>query len=127
METILVVDNRSHRRSLRNLLVAAGYQVEFAHLNSDLGGIIRSGSPNAVVLTWPVGKSLPQAACLAIRRASEAIPIIVLGPGTQTSAKVRLLELGADDFVEEPFDDVELVTRVRSLIRRSRFSAKSST
>jgi DNA-binding response OmpR family regulator len=127
METVLVVDTRSRRKTLRSLLISAGYQVEFAHANSDLIEIMRSDSPNAVLLTWPSGKTLPLATCTAVRHASADVPIIVLGPRTQTVAKVRLFEVGADDFLEEPFDDLELVARLRSLIRRSKLSAKSST
>ena len=37
--------------------------------------------------------------------------------------KVGLFELGADDYVEEPFDAGELVARLRSLMRRRKLSA----
>jgi len=126
METVLIVDSRTRGKNLRSLLVVAGYRVEFAHVNSDLTAIVRSDSPSAVMLAWPSGKPFPQTACIAIRRGSPDIPVIVLGPRTESSAKVRLFELGADDYLEEPFDDRELVARLRSLIRRAKSSAKTS-
>lgn len=127
METVLVVDTRAHRKLLRNLLLSAGYQVEFAPVNGNMGAILGSSSPAAVVLTWMSGKNIPEAACLSVRRACKTVPILVLGPKTNSSLKVRLFESGADDFLEEPCDDRELVARLKALIRRSRFSAKASS
>jgi two-component system OmpR family response regulator len=124
VETILVVDSRAGRRTLRDLLIAAGYQVDFAPANAALSSILVSDRPAVVLLTWHQGKAIPQAACMTIRRASLDVPLIVLGPKTETTAKVRLFELGADDYVEEPFDDVELIVRVRSAIRRAKLCAE---
>jgi two-component system cell cycle response regulator len=45
------------------------------------------------------------------------IPIIMLTALDQPSDRVRGIEAGADDFVTKPFDDVALLTRVRSLAR----------
>lgn len=45
------------------------------------------------------------------------IPIIMLTALDQPSDRVRGIEAGADDFVTKPFDDVALLTRVRSLVR----------
>ena len=56
---------------------------------------------------------------MTLRRNSAKLPIIVLGPKVRSVAKIRLLEMGADDFVEEPFDDDELIARIRSLIRNA--------
>lgn len=45
------------------------------------------------------------------------IPIIMLTALDQPSDRVRGIEAGADDFVTKPFDDVALLTRLRSLVR----------
>jgi DNA-binding response OmpR family regulator len=124
METILVVDSRASRKNLKDLLTTVGYQVVFASMQSTLSpGFSPPDDPVAILLPWHQGKMIPQAACRAIRQASFNVPLIVLGPRTHTAAKVKLLELGADDYIEEPFDNLELIARLRAAIRRSRLRA----
>lgn len=115
-----MVDSRAHHKALKDVLITAGYQVEFAAPNTSLSSILASDIPEAVLVPWGQGKALPQAACMTIRRACPNVPMIILGPKTYTKAKVRLFDLGADDYVEEPFDDAELIARLRSTIRRSK-------
>jgi DNA-binding response OmpR family regulator len=124
METILVVDLRASRMGLRDLLTAEGYQVDFACSGSSLGSVMVSDCPAAVLLEWHQGNPLPWAACATIRKSS--IPLIVLGSRTQAKQKVQLFDMGADDYVEEPFDEAELVVRLRSAIRRSKLQRRSA-
>jgi len=44
-------------------------------------------------------------------------PVILLTALTDRDSKIRGLECGAEDFISKPFDDAELVTKVRSLVR----------
>lgn len=56
--------------------------------------------------------------CSAIRNAAPKLPVIVVGRN-DVEAKVKLFELGADDYVVEPFDRTEFLARIDSFIRRS--------
>jgi two-component system KDP operon response regulator KdpE len=47
------------------------------------------------------------------------VPVIMLSKAMQTSLIVRALELGADDFIQKPFDGEELHARVHALLRRA--------
>ena len=51
-------------------------------------------------------------------RSSSAIPIIMLSAKGEVFDKVLGLELGADDYMEKPFDSKELVARVKAVLRR---------
>jgi DNA-binding response OmpR family regulator len=53
-----------------------------------------------------------------LRRRSDALPIIVLTSRTAEDDKVRALDLGADDYIEKPFGNRELVARIRANARR---------
>ena len=55
--------------------------------------------------------------CISIRKISDT-PMIVLSGNTQTSDKIRMLELGADDYIEKPFDPDELKARIHAVLRR---------
>ncbi len=56
--------------------------------------------------------------CKAIRKAHVTTPILVLSGTTESANKATLLNLGADDYVNKPFDATELAARLRALRRR---------
>jgi DNA-binding response OmpR family regulator len=117
METILVVDSAA-RESLNTLLLRAGYQVHPAPDSSTLRALLARDRPSAVILALHNHTLATQETCLAIRRIAPDIPLVVLSPNTDIATKVGIFELGADDYIEEPFDPGELIARLRSVIRR---------
>ncbi len=56
--------------------------------------------------------------CERIRHFSD-VPIVMLSARHEEVDKVRGLELGADDYVTKPFSHIELLARVRAVLRRS--------
>ncbi len=56
--------------------------------------------------------------CRRIREVSP-VPILMLTVREATLDKVRALDLGADDYLTKPFDHLELLARLRALVRRS--------
>src|SRR6202030_2071799 len=52
-------------------------------------------------------------------RAWSSVPLIVLSVRSEEDEKVRLLELGADDYVVKPFGMAELLARARAALRRN--------
>jgi DNA-binding response OmpR family regulator len=56
--------------------------------------------------------------CRRIRETSQ-VPILMLTVRDATLDKVRALDLGADDYLTKPFDHLELLARLRALVRRS--------
>jgi two-component system, OmpR family, KDP operon response regulator KdpE len=56
--------------------------------------------------------------CRRIRAISQ-VPILMLTVRDATLDKVRALESGADDYLTKPFDHLELLARLRALVRRS--------
>jgi DNA-binding response OmpR family regulator len=63
--------------------------------------------------------------CRRIREVSQ-VPILMLTVRDATLDKVRALELGADDYLTKPYDHLELLARLRALVRRSRTLAMPS-
>jgi two-component system KDP operon response regulator KdpE len=55
--------------------------------------------------------------CQRIRQSSE-VPILMLTAREATVDKIRALDLGADDYLTKPFDHLELLARLRALLRR---------
>jgi len=59
--------------------------------------------------------------CRRIRDIS-TVPILMLTARDSTLDKVRALDLGADDYLTKPFDHLELLARLRALVRRARIA-----
>jgi two-component system, OmpR family, response regulator len=56
----------------------------------------------------------------SLRRDEHQLPILVLASDGSTDEQVRALRAGADDWVPRPWSDLELVARVKALLRRAR-------
>jgi DNA-binding response OmpR family regulator len=55
-----------------------------------------------------------------LRSRDDATPVLILTAVTETKSTIRLLNLGADDYLTKPFDLGELIARARALIRRGK-------
>ena len=78
--------------------------------------------PDLVVLDVEMPKLNGFEVCQRIRATSQA-PILMLTVRESTLDKVRALDLGADDYLTKPFDHLELLARLRALVRRARAGA----
>ncbi len=114
---VLVVDDEAAiLRFLKPALEANNY--EMASVGTMAGAIksIAAGAPDIVLLDLGLpdgdGKDV-------IRRAREwsDVPIIVLSARERESEKIEALDLGADDYVNKPFDVGELLARMRAALR----------
>ncbi len=63
---------------------------------------------------------------LKAERASSPLPVVFVSARSETSAKVRALKLGGDDYLTKPFDALELGARVESVLRRRQAEASAS-
>lgn len=57
--------------------------------------------------------------CKKLREKTDNIPVIMLTSKSDESDKVLALEIGADDYITKPFGILELLARVKALLRRS--------
>jgi two-component system alkaline phosphatase synthesis response regulator PhoP len=64
--------------------------------------------------------------CREIRRHDKATPIMMLTSHSEEADKVLALELGADDYVTKPFGMLELLARVKAIIRRSKIQLQEA-
>ncbi|MDP9038710.1 MAG: response regulator transcription factor [Acidobacteriota bacterium] len=61
-----------------------------------------------------------------IRRANQFVPVLVLTARDSVDEKVRLFEMGADDYLTKPFAFAELLVRVKALLRRGPINRSST-
>jgi two-component system KDP operon response regulator KdpE len=115
--TILVIDDELHiRQFLRAAFEFEGFTVQEAS-NAEEG--IRSATlkpPDLIILDLGLPDRDGSSIVERLRSWSN-IPIIVLTVRSREREKVRLLELGADDYVVKPFGIGELIARARAALR----------
>ena len=65
--------------------------------------------------------------CRQLRRRSEAVPILILTSKSSELDRVLGLEMGADDYVTKPFSVLELIARIKAILRRAERSSRFET
>jgi two-component system, OmpR family, KDP operon response regulator KdpE len=116
--SVLVIDDEPQiRRFLRAGFELASYAVSEAETGAD-GLSAAAHSPCDLIILDLGLPDIDGSEVLARVRAWSTVPIIVLSVRAAEEEKVRLLELGADDYVVKPFGMAELLARVRVAMRR---------
>lgn len=119
-ETILVIeDDASIRKGLEMNLGVEGFNVISASDGSEGLALAKARSPDVVVLDLSLPKLDGLSILRAIRRTDTETPVLILSARGQEQSKVEGLSLGADDYITKPFDPLELIARVRALLRRA--------
>jgi DNA-binding response OmpR family regulator len=118
-QSILIVDDEETiREVVRRYLEREGYSVKEASDGFEALDLIRSSSPDLIILDLMLpgidGLSLTQHI-----RQDRQIPILMLTAKGEASDRIRGLDLGADDYVAKPFSPQEVVLRVRAILRRT--------
>ena len=115
---ILVVDDeRSIRRLLRMYLTDAGYTVAEAPDGEAAVDQVRMGGIDLVLLDLMLPGMDGYEVCRRIREIG-SIPVIMVTARDDEANRITGLELGADDYVVKPFSPVEVVARVKAVLRR---------
>jgi two-component system KDP operon response regulator KdpE len=118
MTIVIVVDSDERgRRSALRYLAAADHAVEEATDGPSALRKIYTLRPDAVVLDLDVPVMDGEELTRVIRALSDRIAIVVVAATHDPDVTVRVLDLGADDFIQKPCTGPELVARVSAAIR----------
>lgn len=118
---ILVVDDDARLRMLLSRYLAEqGFRVTTAENAEDARAKLRSVSPDLLVLDIMMpgenGLSLTE----ALRRdCGQALPVLLLSARGAPEDRIAGFEAGADDYLGKPFEPLELVLRLRAMLRRA--------
>ncbi|MDR5618275.1 envelope stress response regulator transcription factor CpxR [Arsenophonus sp.] len=124
MHKILLVDNDRELTSLlKELLEMEGFSVIIAY-DGEQALTLLDSTIDLLLLDIMMPKKNGIDTLKEIRRQYQ-IPVIMLTARGSDLDRVLGLELGADDYLPKPFNDRELVARIRALLRRSNWSEQS--
>lgn len=122
MPTIYVVEDDKNIREIEAFaLKNVGYQVEDFECARDFYNRIADKKPELVLLDvmLPDEDGLDIVQKLRSRPETRQIPVIMVTAKTTELDKVKGLDIGADDYMTKPFGVMELISRVKALLRRS--------
>lgn len=123
MSNILLVDDDPHIRQLvRVLLEHEGFTVTEAEDGVAALAQLAAVSVDLVVLDLMMPNMDGWELCRQIRAAAADLPLLMLTAKGETPDKVRGFQLGTDDYLVKPFEPVELVMRVKALLKRYRIA-----
>jgi class 3 adenylate cyclase/CheY-like chemotaxis protein len=120
---ILVVDDLAQNvRLLEAVLSPKGFRVAAASSGEQALDVLSKEHPDVVLLDILMPGMDGYEVCRRIRQepGTAFLPVIMITASGEEE-KIRAIEAGADDFVSKPFDQAELLARVRSLVRIKRY------
>ena len=126
-EIFCVEDDGDIRELIEYTLKTAGFEVRDFEGGAELFEALESARPLLILLDIMLSgtdgmKILKQ---LREKSATADIPVIMVTAKSDRLDKVRGLDCGADDYVTKPFDILELIARIKAVLRRSK--AKQNT
>ncbi|HTJ69458.1 MAG TPA: response regulator transcription factor [Actinospica sp.] len=115
---LIVEDERKIRELLRSYLENDGFSVLTTGSGAEAIKLARQARPDLILLDLGLPDVPGEEVAREVRAHTNAA-ILILTARTETTDRIRGLELGADDYVTKPFSPREIVLRTRAILRRS--------
>jgi len=124
IKVLVVEDEEPIRRFINLNLEGAGYEVGEAVSGEQALALVDSFGPDVIVLDLMLPGIDGLEVCTKVRASSPETFIIILTAKSQDSDKIMGLELGADDYMIKPFNPLELIARIKAMLRRRSLAAR---
>ena len=122
---LIAEDDRGVRQSLERTLRLEGYSVIEAKNGIEAVDACVKEMPDLTIMDVMMPEMDGLIACRTLRTMYPELPILMLTARHEVGDRVAGLDAGADDYMVKPYASVELLARVRALLRRSSVSGSS--
>jgi len=128
MPKILIIEDEYQMAlALKDNFEIEGYEVSLAHDGEAGLNQILSGAHDLIILDVMLPKISGFDVCKTARQKGIETPVIMVTARGEEYDKVRGLDFGADDYVTKPFSLIELLARVKAVLRRGIAAKKDET
>ncbi len=118
MKLLIVEDDTTLAANLNEILVAECFAVDLAQTISRAQVQLEVNEYDCVLLDLGLPDGSGFTFLEALRVAEDETPVVIMTARGEVSDRIRGLNIGADDYVPKPFDTLELIARIRAVIRR---------
>lgn len=127
MNLLIVEDDSVLQSLLLRLFKQQNFTIDLAINAEKAEKLASDNSYDCIVLDLGLPDKDGLKVCESLRKNGNDTPILILSAYKQVETKIAGLDLGADDYLTKPFDNQELIARVKALIRRKQISNKNAT
>ena len=122
-KVLIVDDDKENVDLIAYFLKPQNYKIITAHDGVEALKLVEKEIPDIILLDIKLPKMDGFEVCERIKKKAptQFIPIIMITALKDLKSKIRSLEAGADDFISKPFENIELLTRVKSLLRIKKY------
>ncbi len=116
---LIVDDNRANVELFKMQLKTFDYETEVAYNGEEALERVRTFGPDLILLDLMMPKIDGYEVCRILKSDKNTwfIPVIIVTALRELQDKLKAIEIGADDFLIKPYNKLELITRVKSLLR----------
>jgi len=118
MQILIIDDNQEILFSLKKLLTEAQFITDTASTLNEAKEALEHTTYNLIILDWMLPDGSGVEFLAQYRKEYLSTPVLLLSSKNETKDKVEALDAGSDDYLEKPFSNIELLARVRALLRR---------
>ena len=118
MHILIIEDDKLTAKQLQKLLHNEKYTTDIAYGYSDAKKYIDKNKYAIILLDWNLGDGDGLELLKEIRDIQIDVPILMLSANSEIDDRVKVLDAGADDYLCKPYSNLELLARMRVLLRK---------
>jgi two-component system copper resistance phosphate regulon response regulator CusR/two-component system response regulator QseB len=118
MNILIVEDDALTRIQLEQLLKSENYLCDTADGYKQAEEYIDKNSYSLILLDWNLGDGDGLILLKKMRQEGLSTPVLMLSANSEIDDRVKVLDEGGDDYLCKPYSNVELLARMRALLRR---------
>jgi len=118
MNILIVEDDKQTATQLSKLLKSENYSCDIANGYKEAQTLLDEKSYALILLDWNLGDGDGLSLLKEQRELEIKTPILMLSANSQIDDRVAVLDSGADDYLCKPYSNIELLARIRALLRR---------
>jgi len=118
MHILIIEDDKSLRFGLEELLSSYDFTIKSASTLEIAENRLDDCEYNLIILDWMLPDGSGVDFLSNLRKEYLQTPVLLLSSKNEITDKVYALDHGADDYLPKPFSNIELLARIRALLRR---------
>lgn len=118
MNVLIIEDDQLTAKQLFKLLKSEKYDCDVAYGYNEAKTLLDKNKYSIILLDWNLGDGDGLTLLKEQRELELKTPVLMLSANSEIDDRVSVLDCGADDYLCKPYSNIELLARIRALLRR---------